>query len=76
MDIPEPYRRIAQTTKHGGLFKDVEGPRRRHRHRHEARLWKGEIGGYVIKAGIQQPWDLLPVWGISEKLGFIVSHTD
>jgi fructose-1,6-bisphosphatase/inositol monophosphatase family enzyme len=76
LDIPEPYRRIAQTRKYGGLFKDIEvqgggiGTGM-------ARLWKGEIGGYVVKAGIQTPWDLLPVWGISEKLGFIcMTHDD
>jgi fructose-1,6-bisphosphatase/inositol monophosphatase family enzyme len=76
LDMLEPYRRIAQTRKYGGLFKDIEvqgggiGTSM-------ARLWKGEIGGYVIKAGVQQPWDILPVWGISEKLGFIcMTHDD
>jgi fructose-1,6-bisphosphatase/inositol monophosphatase family enzyme len=75
LDVPEAYRRVAQTTKHGGLFKDIEvqgggiGTGM-------ARLWKREIGGYVTKSGLQMPWDLLPVWGISEKLGFICLRYD
>jgi len=69
-DLPEIYCRIAQATKHGGIFKQIEvsggglGTGM-------ARLWKGEVGAYVMKAGVQQPWDLLPVWGMSARLGFI-----
>jgi fructose-1,6-bisphosphatase/inositol monophosphatase family enzyme len=68
-DLPGLYNCVAQSVKHGGVFKDIEiagggiGTGM-------ARLWKGEVGAYVIKAGIQTPWDLLPIWGISEKLGF------
>ena len=35
-----------------------------------ARLWKGEIGGLVLAAGTDTAWDLLPVLGISQHLGF------
>ncbi|MEK7520212.1 MAG: inositol monophosphatase family protein [Patescibacteria group bacterium] len=35
-----------------------------------ARLWKGEVGGVILKAGKQTPWDICPIVGISEKLGF------
>lgn len=73
LDLPESYRQIAQSTKHGGYFKDIEingggiGTGM-------ARLWKGEVGAYITKPGLQTPWDLLPVWGISEKLGFLWCH--
>ena len=36
-----------------------------------ARLWKGEVGAVVIKAGKATPWDWCPVAGISAKLGFV-----
>ncbi|OGG43042.1 hypothetical protein A2841_02705 [Candidatus Kaiserbacteria bacterium RIFCSPHIGHO2_01_FULL_48_10] len=46
-----------------------------------ARLWKGEVGMLVLKPSNETPWDLCPVAGISEKLGFIFvtincSHTE
>ncbi|MEK7641738.1 MAG: inositol monophosphatase family protein [Patescibacteria group bacterium] len=75
LNLPRIYSNIAQSLKHGGMFKEIEiagggiGTGM-------ARLWKGEVGGYVIKGGIQQPWDLWPVWGISEKLGFVWMRHD
>lgn len=70
LDLPEPYNKLVQPVKHGGLFKDLEiagsgigiGM---------SRLWKGEVGAYVVRGGKQTPWDLLPVWGMSKKLGFV-----
>lgn len=53
----------------GGLFKDFEiqggsiGLR-------FARLWKGEIGGIILSPTHDTPWDLMPVLGISKRLGF------
>lgn len=35
-----------------------------------ARLWKGEVGGLVLDAGTDMPWDIVPVLGISQHLGF------
>lgn len=35
-----------------------------------ARLWKGEVGAMILKAGRKTPWDQCPVLGISRKLGF------
>ena len=35
-----------------------------------ARLWKGEVGAVILCAGWQTPWDLTPIFGISQKLGF------
>lgn len=35
-----------------------------------ARLWKGEVGAHLLRPGKQTPWDLLPVVGISLRLGF------
>ncbi|MBI2482742.1 hypothetical protein HYV74_01025 [Candidatus Uhrbacteria bacterium] len=43
-----------------------------------ARLWKGEVGAYFLKPGMQTPWDLTPVVGISRHLGFVfleANHT-
>lgn len=36
-----------------------------------ARLWKGEVGGAVLNAGNNTPWDMCPIVGISKKLGFV-----
>lgn len=53
----------------GGLFKDFEigggsiGLR-------FARLWKGEVGALFISPTYDTPWDLMPVLGISQRLGF------
>ncbi|OQA03981.1 MAG: hypothetical protein BWY68_00572 [bacterium ADurb.Bin400] len=35
-----------------------------------ARLWKSEVGAVVLRPGDETPWDLCPILGISEKLGF------
>lgn len=35
-----------------------------------ARLWKGEVGMAILLPGRETPWDRLPIYGISEKLGF------
>lgn len=35
-----------------------------------ARLWKGEVGGVLLMPNTDKPWDILPVLGISEALGF------
>lgn len=37
-----------------------------------ARLWKGEVGAVIVKAGVCTPWDWCPVAGISKKLGFVM----
>ena len=61
---------MAQRKEDGGLFKNIEvaggsiGT-------HMARLWKGEVGGVILQAGKQTPWDLVPVLGISQQLGFV-----
>lgn len=35
-----------------------------------ARLWKGEVGGAVLSAGKVTPWDMCPIIGMCERLGF------
>ena len=35
------------------------------------RLWKGEVGGAILRAGDQNPWDICPVIGLMERLGFV-----
>ncbi len=35
-----------------------------------ARLWKGEVGGLILSPGVDTPWDLAPIAGISKRLGF------
>lgn len=35
-----------------------------------ARLWKREVTAAIIGPGWQTPWDLTPIVGISEKLGY------
>lgn len=42
---------------------------------HMARLWKGEVGGTVLRPGHENIWDVAPVVGISEQLGFaLLTH--
>ncbi len=35
-----------------------------------ARLWKGEVGATILRPGIQHPWDICPVIGMTKRLGF------
>ncbi len=41
-----------------------------------ARVWKGEIGGAVIRAGLGTPWDMLPLIGLSRALDFAFVQVD
>ncbi len=41
-----------------------------------ARLWKGEVGGYILSPNYIEPWDEAPIWGISKKLGFVFLKWD
>ncbi|QED29071.1 inositol monophosphatase family protein [Microvenator marinus] len=36
-----------------------------------SRLWKGEVGGILIRPGNITPWDFAPIIGISRRLGFV-----
>ena len=36
-----------------------------------SKLWKGIEGAAVLPEGIQSPWDLMPVVGICQHLGFV-----
>lgn len=36
-----------------------------------SRLWKGEVGGAILRAGKQNPWDICPVLGLTKRLGFV-----
>lgn len=36
-----------------------------------ARLWKGEVGATILEKGTVNPWDIAPVVGISQHLGFV-----
>lgn len=36
-----------------------------------ARLWKGEVGAAILRPGTQNPWDICPVIGMTERLGFV-----
>jgi fructose-1,6-bisphosphatase/inositol monophosphatase family enzyme len=63
-------RRIVGCTDEGGLFKGIDvatgsigiGM---------ARLWKGEVGAAALLPGLDPPWDMCPIVGISKKLGFV-----
>lgn len=35
-----------------------------------SRLWTGEVGGAILRSGIQKPWDICPVIGFTQRLGF------
>jgi fructose-1,6-bisphosphatase/inositol monophosphatase family enzyme len=34
------------------------------------RLWRGEIGGIVLRPSWETPWDITPVFGITRRLGY------
>jgi fructose-1,6-bisphosphatase/inositol monophosphatase family enzyme len=36
-----------------------------------ARLWKGEVGAAVLSPGFETPWDMCPIVGISQHMGFV-----
>lgn len=36
-----------------------------------ARLWKGEVGGFVLRPNPNTPWDFCPILGITETMGFV-----
>ncbi|HEU5114545.1 MAG TPA: inositol monophosphatase family protein [Candidatus Paceibacterota bacterium] len=63
-------QKLTDPTRKPKVFKDIEvmsgsiGTKL-------ARLWKGEVAAYIIKAGACTPWDWNPVAGISGKLGFV-----
>ena len=38
---------------------------------HMARLWKGEVGATMLEPNYQTPWDLAPVLGITNRLGYV-----
>jgi len=38
---------------------------------HMARLWKGSVGGTILRQGVQKPWDIVPVIGMCQRLGFV-----
>jgi fructose-1,6-bisphosphatase/inositol monophosphatase family enzyme len=63
-------RRIVGSTDEGGLFKGIDvatgsiGTGM-------ARLWKGEVGAAALLPGVDPPWDMCPIIGISKKLGFV-----
>ncbi|MBI2473505.1 hypothetical protein HYV70_03065 [Candidatus Uhrbacteria bacterium] len=62
--------KIVQDMVHTGLFKDAEtadgsiGISM-------ARLWKGEVGGTVTAMKTQTPWDVTPVIGMNQRLGYV-----
>ena len=39
-------------------------------------LWLGYMGMIVLHPGFQTPWDLAPVLGISQKMGFVFLEVD
>ena len=41
-----------------------------------ARLWKREVGCLALRSRAYAPWDIIPVMGISEKLGFVFMSYD
>ena len=72
---PDLIQKMYRPLGKGGLFKDIEvgggsiGTAM-------ARLWKGEVGAICINPHFETPWDLTPVLGISQRLGFIFLKVD
>ncbi|MBI3420513.1 MAG: hypothetical protein HY006_00430 [Candidatus Sungbacteria bacterium] len=79
-DAPDDCSLFVQTMvrrpHHGGCFENIEvsggsiGLA-------FARLWKSEVGGVLLQPGSEKPWDIWPVIGICEKMGFVfLAHRD
>jgi len=68
-DMPDKYAPIVGRITEAHFFKDIEV---------EggsigwwmSRLWTGKVGAGILRPGVQKPWDLAPIVGISLKLGF------
>lgn len=69
-DHTPAVRQLVDAPCHGGLFTNMEvsggsiGVM-------FARLWKGEVGGIVLRPGRANPWDEWPIIGISRMMGFV-----
>ncbi len=67
---PSCIHKIGDGEVNGGLFKDMEigggsaGLL-------AARLWKGEIGGYIFAPAHDTPWDTTPIVGMNNALGLV-----
>ncbi len=78
-DDPQHYssyiQKLVRLQENGGLFRNLEvgggsiGICL-------ARLWKGEVGAVVLQPGLNEPWDLHPILGISQRLEFIFVAID
>lgn len=76
---PEKYsplvRKMIAPPSDGGLFRNIEvtggsiGITM-------ARLWKSEVGGLVMQTRHSTPWDVAPVAGICQRLGFVFLESD
>lgn len=67
--LPSKHSRLAQEIILGDLFQDAEtasgsiGLS-------EARRWKGEVGGTILRYRKSTPWDDTPIIGMDRRLGF------
>lgn len=69
LEYPEGLQPMLRPQCDGGLFRGihVEGGSIGLTF---TRLWKGEVGAIILKPGRNTPWDLAPILGISQQLGF------
>lgn len=64
------FRQLISAPQDGGLFRDMNidsgsiGLR-------TARLWKGSVGGMIMKPRIATPWDDTPTVGMTKALGYV-----
>ncbi len=67
--LPSKHSRLVQEMVESDLFKDADmasgsiGLSM-------ARLWKGEVGGCILRERVATPWDKTPVLGMCTRLGF------
>ena len=74
-DLPEHHNDLAQLLIRTGPFKKENGATKVLTADGSiglsmARMWKGEVGGCVLKGAKKTPWDDTPVIGMSLRLGF------
>lgn len=67
--LPSKHSSLAQEIILGGLFLDAETANDSIG-LSEARRWKGEVGGTILRQRKATPWDDTPIIGMDRRLGF------
>lgn len=68
--LPDAYGELKESLQPGKIFKGLEIGRGSIGIA-LARLWKREIGAFVMRPDTHYPWDIMPIYGICQMLGYV-----